>query len=192
MNNIDEPYDGALRRETKARIAAEDSQLPEPEELDPDAPAPRLQALVNQYGSGPCARALQAWQARMMGESIIEVARQVGLPIESAKELLREVHTAVAEDLKENLDQNRSLDLARIDTIISAHLPKAQQGKVKSAQLVLRCLERRAKLVGHEALPAPTHSSSTSVLVWLQGQMPNINSLVDSLPTELPPPAPGG
>ena len=108
MDN-DDQFKSALRREACARTA--DLELPEPEKLDPDAPAPRLQKLVNEYGSGPCARALMAWQRRMMGDSIIEVARQVGLPIESAKELLREVHEAVAEDLKENLDLNRSLDL---------------------------------------------------------------------------------
>ena len=186
MNNINDQFEGALHREALART----TELPEPEPLAPDAPAPRLQKLVNEYGSGPCARALAAWQARMMGESIIEVARQVGLPIESAKELLREVHQAVAEDLKENLDLNRSLDLARIDSLIGAHLPKAQAGKIKSAQLVLRCLERRAKLIGIEPLPAPTHNHSQSVLVWIQAQMPGINKLVDSLPVELPPSAP--
>jgi hypothetical protein len=191
MSRIDDHedlFEDALRREALARTA--DQELPEPEPLAPDAPAPRLQQLVNEYGSGPCARALQAWQARMMGDSIIEVARQVGLPIEAAKELLREVHEAVAEDLKENLNLNRSLDLARIDAIIGAHLPKAQAGKVKSSQLVLRCLERRAKLIGIEPLPESNRGAQTNVLVWLQGQLPSINKLVDSLPAELPPPAP--
>jgi hypothetical protein len=188
MSDIDEQFEGALHREALARTA--DQELPEPEPLTPDAPAPRLQKLVNEYGSGPCGRALMAWQRRMMGDSIIEVARQVGLPIESAKELLREVHEAVAEDLKANLDLNRSLDLARIDSIIGAHLPKAQAGKVKSSQLVLRCLERRAKLIGIEPLPEPNRGHQTNVLVWLQSQLPGINKLVDSLPTELPPPAP--
>jgi hypothetical protein len=183
----DDQFKNAVRREALSRTV----ELPEPEKLAPDAPAPRLQKLVNEYGSGPCGRALMAWQRRMMGDSIIEVARQVGLPIESAKELLREVHQAVAEDLKENLDLNRSLDLARIDSIIGAHLPKAQAGKIKSSQLVLRCLERRAKLIGIEPLPEANRGAQTNVLVWLQAQLPGINKLVDSLPTEMPPPAPG-
>jgi hypothetical protein len=114
----------------------------------------------------------------------------LGLSIESTKALIREVHTAVAEDLKENLDLNRSLDLARIDALIAAHFPRAQAGKIKSAQLVLRCLERRTKLIGLEPLPAPSRGNSQSVLIWIQEKLPSINALVNTLPTELPPPAP--
>lgn len=188
MNNIDEQFEGALHREACARTA--DAQLPEPEKLSPDAPAPRLQELVNEYGSGPCARALLAWQQRLMGSSIIEVATDLGLSIDAAKVLIRQVHEAVAEDLKENIDLNRSIDLARIDSLIAGHMPKAQAGKVKSAQLVLRCIERRAKLIGLEPQPPPTRSASQSVMIWLETKMPAIHTIVDSLPVELPPSAP--
>jgi hypothetical protein len=114
----------------------------------------------------------------------------LGLSINAAKVLIKQVHEAVAEDLKENLDQNRSLDLARIDGLLTTHYPKAKAGKIKSAQLVLRCLERRAKLIGIEPLPAPTPHHSQSVLIWLQAKMPSINAIVNTLPPELPPPAP--
>jgi hypothetical protein len=181
MDNINE-------QEADAQTA--DQELPEAEELTPDTPAPRFQALVDSYGPGPCALALEAWQARMGGSSIIQVACQAGLSIPRAKELIREVYEAIAEDLKEAIDLNRALDLARIDTIIASHLPRAQSGKVKSAQLVLRCLERRTKLIGLEPLPPPTQHNSQQVLVWIQEKMPSINLLVDSLPTELPPSAP--
>jgi hypothetical protein len=186
--DIDEQFEDALRREATSRT--EHLQLPEPEPLAADAPAPRLGALVAEFGSEPCARALKAWEARLRGDSIIDIAHDLGLSISAAKVLLREVYEAISEDLKENVDFNRQLDLARIDTLIAAHLPKAQSGKVKSAQLVLRALERRSKLIGLEPMPAPTHNHSQSVLIWIQQKMPNINSLVDSLPTELPPPAP--
>jgi hypothetical protein len=188
MDTIDEQFQNALHREARARTA--DLELPEPEPLVPDAPAPRLQELVNEYGSGPCGRALAAWQARMMGESIIQVATDLGLSIDAAKVLIREVHEAVSEDLKENLDLNRSLDLARIDALIAAHFPRAKAGKIKSAQLVLRCLERRTKLIGLEPLPAPSRGNSQSVLIWIQEKLPGINAIVNELPTELPPPAP--
>jgi hypothetical protein len=111
--------------------------------------------------------------------------------IESARALIREVHEAVAEDLKENLDLNRSIDLARIDGLLSTHYPKAKAGKVKSAQLVLKCLERRAKLTGVEPLPDPGRSHPQSVLIWIQEKLPSINAIVSSLPPELPPSAPG-
>jgi hypothetical protein len=182
-------FESALRREALARTA--NQELPEPEKLAPDAPAPRLQTLINEYGPGPCARALAAWQARINGDSILQISTDLGLSIPAAKDLLCEVYEAIREDLKENIDFNRQLDLARIDSIIGAHLPKAQSGKVKSAQLVLRALERRTKLIGLEPMPAPTTNHSQSVLIWIQGQMGSINKLVDSLPPELPPSASG-
>lgn len=180
MNSINEQFEGALKREA----LSQNPQLPEPEQLAPDAPAPQLGELVAEYGSEPTARALAAWEQRLNGESIIEVAHNLGLKIETAKILLREVHDAVAEDLKQNLELNRSLDLARIDALLAAHYPRAKAGKVRSAQLVLRCLERRAKLVGIEPLPDPGRSQPQNVLIWLQGQLPSINRIVDSLPSE--------
>ena len=188
MSGIDEQYEGALRREALSRTA--DVEWPEPEPLAPDAPAPRLQQLVDEYGAGVCAKALEAWAARMGGSSIIEIAAGLGVSIPSAKALIRQVYEAVFEDLKENIDLNRQLDLGRIDALIAAHFPRAQAGKIKSSQLVLRCIERRSKLIGLEPLPAPTQHNSQQVLIWVQEKLPSINALVNSLPTELPPPAP--
>lgn len=188
--SVDKEFEGALKREALSRSA--DQQLPELEELAPDAPAPRLGALVAEYGSELCARALEAWAARLRGDSIIDIAHQMGVSINAAKALITQAHAAVSEDLKANLEQNRSLDLARIDQLIGAHYPKALAGKIKSSQLVLRCLERRSKLTGIEPLPEPNRGQQTNVLVWLQASMPNINKLVDQLPPELPPTAPGG
>jgi hypothetical protein len=187
MNTIDERFEQALKREALAGH----EQLPEPEQLAPDAPAPRLEVLIAKNGQEPTARALAAWAQRLAGASICDVAHELGVSIETAKELIKEVHDVVFEDLKENLELNRSLDLARIDQLLAAHMPKAQSGKVKSAQLVLRCLERRSKLTGIEALPDPGRNHPQNVLIWLQTQLPSINQIVDSLPQELPPSAPG-
>jgi hypothetical protein len=185
--DIDAEFAAALEREAQAQHP----QLPEPEPLRPDAPAPRLAELQAEYGKGLTARALTAWGQRLQGASIIDVAHGLGISIESAKALIREVHDAVAEDLKEALEVNRSLDLQRIDQLLEAHLPKARSGKVKSAQLVLRCLERRAKLTGVEPLPDPGRNHPTNVLIWLQEKLPSINAIVNALPAELPPSAPG-
>ena len=187
MRDIDREFSEALEREA----LSQNQQLPKPESLAPDAPAPRLEKLAAEYGHGLTAKSLIAWGQRLQGRSIIDVAHDLEVSIESAKGLIAEVHDAVREDLKENLDFNRSLDLARIDGLLATHYPRAKEGKVKSAQLVLRCLERRAKLTGVEPLPEPGRSHPTNVLVWLQAQLPSINRIVDSLPTELPPSAPG-
>jgi hypothetical protein len=182
MKDIDREFTEALEREA----LSQNSKLPEPEPLAADAPAPRLGELIAKNGEELTARALAAWEARLNGRPIVDVAHELGVSIASARVLIRQVHDAIAEDLKENLDLNRSLDLARIDGLLNAHYPRAKAGKVKSAQLVLRCLERRAKLTGAEPLPDPGRSQPQNVLIWLQNSLPSINRIVDSLPSESP------
>lgn len=125
---------------------------PKPEEtrpistpLAPDAPAPKTNALAATYGEELCAAALEAWSARVAGVPIIEVAHRLGVTIESARRLIREVHDAIAEDLKENLALNRQLDLERIDHLLHSYYSPALGGDVKSADVVLKLLNQRAK-----------------------------------------------
>jgi hypothetical protein len=155
--------------------------------LSPDAPAPRTNDLIAAHGIEPCTRALEAWSARVNGSPIIDVAHQLGLSINDAKRLIKEVHEAIAEDLKENLALNRQLDLDRIDGILSSYYPSAKAGDVESANVVLRAMRHRAQLVGLEAPPDPGRSHPENVMIWIQNQLPQINRLVDSLPLELPP-----
>jgi hypothetical protein len=160
-------------------------------QLPPDAPAPRLHDIIERDGEEPTAEALSAWESRVNGTPIIDIAHRLGLKIESAKKLIGEVHTAVHEDLKENLELNRRLDLERIDGMIQAFYPSARQGDVDCATVTLKCLQQRSKLTGIEAPPDPGRSNPQNILMWINTQMPNINRLVDSMPLELPPSAPG-
>jgi hypothetical protein len=57
--------------------------------------------------------------------------------------------------------------------------------------VVLKCLAQRSKLTGIEPQPDPGRSNPQNVLVWIQNQLPSINRIVDALPLELPPQAPG-
>lgn len=153
--------------------------------LAAEAPAPRIAAQVAERGGEPTAIALNAWQARVGGAPIIDVAHGLGLSIESAKVLLREVHAALRDDLKDALELNRSLDLERIDGLLRTYYPAACSGSIDSAQITIRALQHRAKLVGLEPLPDPGHSKAPqNVLVWIQNQLPQINRIVDALPAE--------
>jgi len=153
--------------------------------LAPAAPAPQTQALIATNGQEPTARALEAWNARLSGAPIIDVAHQLGVSIELAKKLINEVHAAIYEDLKANLDLNRQLDLARVDSLIQSYLPPAKGGDPDAAAIILRCLQHRAKLTGQEPEPAPTRNGGAqNVMIWLQTQLPSINRIVDSLPLE--------
>jgi hypothetical protein len=159
-------------------------------QLAPDAPAPRTNDLIAVHGAEPTTRALEAWAARINGAPIIDLAHQMGVSIESAKKLIKEVHDAIHEDLKENLALNRQLDLERIDGLLTRYYPQAKAGDTESAQVVLRALKHRAQLVGLETPPDPGRSHPENVMIWIQNQLPQINRLVDSLPLELPPSAP--
>ena len=158
--------------------------------LKADAPAKRIAAVVERHGEEPTAVALLAWAARVNGEPIIDVAHRMGLSITAAKQLIKEAHTAIHEDLKENLNLNRQLDLDRVDGLLSTYYPAAKDGDVDAAKITLSALNHRAKLCGVEPLPDPGRSNPQGVLVWIQAQLPSINKLVDQLPLELPPSAP--
>lgn len=158
--------------------------------LAPDAPAPALNDMIAAVGLNTVESALSAWDMKVRGEPLTDIAHAHGMTIEGAKRLLKEAHDAIHEDLKSALEQNRTLDLERIDGLIRTYYPMAKEGDEKAANVTLKCLERRAKLVGTEPdLPAGK-SHPENVLVWIQAQLPQINRLVDALPAELAPGAP--
>lgn len=152
--------------------------------LSPDAPAPRLEAQIAKHGPELTAAALRAWDARLSGEPIVDVAHELGLSIEAAKELIRQVHKAIHDDLKESLSLNREMDLARLDALLKAYYPAAKEGDLDAANFVVKALAHRAKLTGSEPPPDAGRSKPENVLVWIQAQLPQINRLVDALPLE--------
>jgi hypothetical protein len=173
----------------KARRAAKSKPVPmkaalKRTQLSPDAPAPATQALVARRGEGAASEALDAWGARVAGASICDVAHKMGCSIETAKKLIAEAHTAIAEDLKTNLNLNRELDLARIDGLIASYYGPARSGDTDSANIVLKCLTHRAGLTGSSALPDPGRSHPENVILWIQNQLPSITKIVDALPLD--------
>lgn len=158
--------------------------------LDVQAPAPRLNGVIHERGPEMTKDALEAWDARVSGVPIVDIAHGLGVSIALAKKLIQEVHEAVRDDLKDSTELNRQLDLQRCDGLLAAHYPIAKDGDTDSAAVVLRVMQHRAKLTGIEPLPDPGRSHPTNVLVWIQNQLPGINKLVDSLPLDLPPAAP--
>jgi len=115
-----------------------------PTPLAPNAPAPRLKAWSAKHGPELSRDVLQAWRARVDGWPIVDIAYQLGLRIEEAKALIKEAHDVIFEDLKENLNLNRQLDLERIDRLLSFYYPQARSGDHKSAGITLKLLAHRA------------------------------------------------
>lgn len=180
----------AGERRAKRKHPAPMREMAERTYIEPQAPAPRLEAVKDERGEEPTAQALLAWGARVAGVPIIDVAHQLGVPLALAKKLIGEVHEAIREDLKDQLDLNRQLDLARVDGLINTFYAQARQGDPESATVTLRAMQHRAKLTGIEPMPDPGRSHPQNVMLWIQTQLPSINKLVDSLPIELPPSAP--
>ena len=177
------------KRKAKAKPAPiRDAEKRTP--LSPQAPSPRFNGVLAERGPELTKSALEAWSQRVAGTPVVDIAFGMGVSIELAKKLISEVHLAIASDLKDAIDLNRQLDLARVDGLIQSFYPIARAGDTDSAAVVLRCLQHRAKLTGIEPLPDPGRSQPQNVLIWIQSQMPGINRLVDSLPAELPPGAP--
>jgi hypothetical protein len=185
-SNKSDPILEALNRH-KAKMS---ERIPERTQLAREAPAPRLNHLIAKKGETAVHEALSAWDERLRGMAIVDIAHARGITITAAKHLIREAHEAIAEDLKENLDLNRRLDLDRIDGLLRTFYPAARFGDEKAANVTLKCLERRAKLTGAEPESSPGRNHPENVLVWVQAQMPNITRLVEALPSELAPGAP--
>jgi hypothetical protein len=183
---VPDPIQAALDRAAARQQTPK--ELPRRTELAPETPAARLNHMIADKGPEAVETALAAWDARTRGESYSDIAHSYHLSIEGAKTLIREAYQAIGEDLKDALSQNRALDLARIDGLLQTYYPMARAGDDKAATLVLKAIERRARLCGTEPEPVQARvDHSQNILVWVQQQLPNINRLVDSLPPELAP-----
>jgi len=154
-------------------------------ELAANAPAPQLAQVIEHRGEALTTAALRAWQKRLEGVPIVDVAHDMGLSIEAAKSLIREAHEAISEDLKVSLNQNRELDLERTDMILKSFLPGAKEGDKDCASIVLKALSHRSRLTGTEPLAEAGKSNPQNVLIWIQQQLPAINRIVDAMPVEL-------
>jgi hypothetical protein len=77
------------------------------------------------------------------------------------------VHKALAERVTEGVDELRRLELDRLDVLQAALWPQAMAGDTAAACVVLRIIERRAKLLGlgREHAPGPGTEPPITVVV---------------------------
>lgn len=89
---------------------------------------------------------------RAQGRTWLQIAEEVGYadPSGSRDAYMRAASRVVADDINEM----RTLELQRLDNIQSAHWLNAMGGDVPAANLVLKVIESRRKLLG---LDAPTN-----------------------------------
>lgn len=98
----------------------------------------------------------KALQLRKGGASYEAIARQVGYANKGG------AHRAVMQELqelpKDAAQDVMALELERLDQLLLALWPAAMKGHVRSAETVIRLMERRAKLQG---LDAPVQATIT-------------------------------
>src|SRR4029077_2453993 len=97
----------AKRRQSASRTGTKPKPAPMRDaskrtQLSPDAPAPRLAEIIGNQGHQLTERALGAWNARIAGTPIVDVAHELGISIDLCKKLIAEVHDAIRDDLKDN------------------------------------------------------------------------------------------
>lgn len=97
------------------------------------------------------ARALQALELRKAGATYEAIARQCGYASGSGayRAVQRELHRM----MQEPADDVRQLELARLDDLYRAMVPKALKGDTWSVDRCLKIMERRAALLNLDIAP---------------------------------------
>lgn len=89
------------------------------------------------------------------GLSYEQAAAEVGYASRSAA--WKAFHRALADREAEAIDEHRATEVARLDAVQAAYWAEAVSGDVQAAQVVLRCIEARTKVLG---LDQPSRAST--------------------------------
>jgi len=90
----------------------------------------------------------EALKLRSLGWSYRRVAEHMGISVSGA---YQRVQRALAAIPAEAVDEYRTIQRQQMDDLMATYLPNALAGDLKSAELVMKILDRRAKLEGIDA-----------------------------------------
>jgi hypothetical protein len=91
----------------------------------------------------------RALELRKAGASYAEIGRTMGIPKTNAHRLVMGGLDELVKKLKEDASHVRELELERLDAIVMANWPA--RASWKNAEVILKAMERRAKLLGLDA-----------------------------------------
>lgn len=103
-------------------------------------------------------------ELRLLGITWEQIASTVGYA--SAGAAWKAYQRALVRTLREPAEEVRVQEAERLNRIMTVHLQRAIQGDVASANLVLRIMERRARLLG---LDEPTKIENKTEMTVYQG-----------------------
>lgn len=111
--------------------------------------------------TSPDERQARAFEMRLAGATYEAIAHAVGY---SNKGAAYQAVKAVLAKLTPNVDEERGLELARMDAMLVGLWPKARRGDAQSVDRVLKISERRAALltIGSIALTDTENTETTT------------------------------
>ena len=98
-------------------------------------------------------RKREAVQLRKEGLTLAEIGRRLGVSAVMVHKYIKSELEAIRAETHETAIMEREIALLRLESIIGISYKKAKEGDWKAASLMLKAMERQAKLLG---LDAPT------------------------------------
>lgn len=118
-------------------------------------------------------RRLEALDLRKRGFTYREIGDRLNVTHVTAYNDVMSELKRLAEENRDSALELRALELDRLDMLIKGLEPMAAVGNVDSVRAYVKCMERRAKLLG---LDAPTKTDLTSGGEPLKGLIVNLDS----------------
>jgi DNA-binding CsgD family transcriptional regulator len=93
-------------------------------------------------------RRRKALELRKGGASLRSIADALGVAVGTVHNDVNHELATLAAETRQEAEQLRALELARLDAVMLGHWQAATRGDVDAARIVLRCIEQRVKLLG--------------------------------------------
>ena len=104
-------------------------------------------------------RQIQALDLRKEGWTYRQIAKHLDISVGLAFKYIQDELDSLAQLKTESADSVRLLELERVDMLMKGLAPMALVGNIGAVTAYLKCMERRAKLLG---LDAPTKIAPTN------------------------------
>lgn len=92
----------------------------------------------------------EALALRRAGHGYAEIGRRLGLTRQGARAVVIRAYNTLSEEIMEETAKAREVELDRNDAILTTWWPLSQQGDEKAANIVLKALSQRHKILGLE------------------------------------------
>src|SRR5258708_2493224 len=99
---------------------------------------------TDQQRIGATERRIKVLAYRKGGAPYRAIAETLGIGLATVHDDLQRAYAELRQQQDQGAEEGRTLENARLDDLQRAHWPMAMQGNVKSTQIVLRIMERRA------------------------------------------------